>query len=212
MVNHPKLLYDWLRLEVRDHHLTEILDSLGQNIREISTELDHIAASNDEEWHSVATDDAAEWLENVLGFCFVICQVYLDRVGQRLEIIGKRACQAHVDLGMIPRTKWAALDCGELLRTCKSITQVRAINNLANYFKHRAQWDKEWKNLSKDQMRTVDTLKALGCKPRSCSNFRKAAKFFGNGEYYNTMVFEKIVRSWAEGLLEAMHLQLSIDK
>jgi hypothetical protein len=227
-LNRPKLLYKLFELEVHDQHLTEVLGSLAQSIREVSSELDQIAENNnhecevsselnqiaencDYEWLDIRSEDAAIWLENVLGVCFVICQVYIDRVGKQLEQVCQRACKANIDLGSIPRTKEAAIDCGDLLRTCENITKVRSIHCLANYFKHQAEWNYEWEGLSNQQTRTANVIQKLGCHSHSDGNFRNASEFFTNTEYYRTDVFEKIVRTWAETLLDALKTQLHIE-
>jgi hypothetical protein len=174
--------------------LLETLTPIGKAIREHVTWIGSSAATSNEEDENPLVGIACEAIENLLGLCFVICQVFITDVvsvcyGIRLLAEGEP-----------PKKK-------DLLATCSTrvsgtaYTQVQAIDGLANYFKHRDEWPSgEWpcKGPAKCTTRIV---RALGIQPESTRSFRTGFEaVVGDGAYSDVARLGEVVENWGAGL------------
>ncbi|OHB62191.1 MAG: hypothetical protein A2167_01800 [Planctomycetes bacterium RBG_13_46_10] len=79
------------------------------------------------------------------------------------------------------------------------ITEVQAINALANYFKHYEDWPFDWtKGKVKRQKDTIDILKELGITSRGTGNLRTGSEKLGNSNYYNLKKLSKALEKWSK--------------
>ena len=163
-------------------------------------------------------DDELEMIENLLGVAFVACQVYITSI---VSMVSKARTKKSTD----PRcrsltTKKEILQYGNpsVNTTGKTyVTQIQLMDAMANYYKHRDQWElafkeefvgKEKYNVSywkvekkKNNRSTIKVLKAIGAVPNSSGNFRLAAEILGN-EDYDVRSFVEILEAWGQRIKE----------
>ncbi|HVB57664.1 MAG TPA: hypothetical protein VNE63_14745 [Candidatus Acidoferrales bacterium] len=174
--------------------LLETLTPIGKAIHEEVAWIGSSAATSDKGDENPLVGMACEAIENLLGLCFVICQVFITDVvsvcyGIRLLAEGEP-----------PKKK-------DLLATCSTrvsrteYTQVQATDALANYFKHRDQWpSKEWPRKAPSKY-TAQVISALGNKPGSTRNFRTGFEaVVGDSAYSDVARLGEVVENWAAGL------------
>lgn len=74
--------------------------------------------------------------------------------------------------------------------------------SVANYFKHRDEWDRsEWQNPAGQSGRTITLIQALGLhEDNESGNLRLAAHRLGCGDDHNVMVLSEIIDEWVKAL------------
>lgn len=178
-------------------NLGNLLQPLGQEIRAAIDRIGTINEEHDPEWKIFALEEEAELIENLLGTCFLICQVYITEVVSRAEKI-HRAFQRHsgFDLAGERFDKPSLLACGGDYIGELRITRVAAIDALANYFKHREEWPADWEKLDRRQSRTADIIRRLGGRPESIGNILRGAEAIGNKSHYDLRLFRRTLEKW----------------
>jgi hypothetical protein len=80
-----------------------------------------------------------------------------------------------------------------------SYSKIEVLWELANYFKHRDEWDLDtWDGPPTKQIaHTVDVIRAAGLQPSSSGNMRTGAEALGNPDYADLAVFEDVIERWA---------------
>jgi hypothetical protein len=89
------------------------------------------------------------------------------------------------------------------------LTQIEAIVNLANYFKHRSEWKPDWSKLSGQAGRTATLVQKLGLASGSTGNLKQGARKPGNRDYDDLTVFVEVVDAWATKVLTLAQRQMA---
>jgi hypothetical protein len=86
--------------------------------------------------------------------------------------------------------------------TGSPVTLIQFMDGVANYFKHRDEWNKwDWSKLSGQSRRTADVIQAGGLKNGFTGNLRAGATALGNKDLVDTGIFADIIEAWSSGVL-----------
>jgi hypothetical protein len=138
-------------------------------------------------------DDQCQLIKNLLGAAFVVCQARITAVvsgGIKLAIycgnkgIPFTACATRKD---------AILTMGPTF-TGSPVTLIQFMDAIANYFKHRDEWDEvDWSKLTGQSKRTADVIQMRGLKPGFTGSLRAGAEARGSKDFVSTGVFTDII-------------------
>jgi hypothetical protein len=86
--------------------------------------------------------------------------------------------------------------------TSSAITLIQFMDAVANYFKHRDEWDEwDWSKLTGQSKRTADVIQAGGLKHGTTGNLRAGAAMLGNKDFVGTGIFADIIDAWSGDVL-----------
>ena len=213
-----------LRDIARGDRLEQLHEPIELAIRRCRAEIDRARATVDEfekPWVDEIVNRECDQIEELLGVAFGATQVVLTAFRTRFVRL-LRYCQE--DLG-----KNVAVDSGnggrELfknapeLRSGCGFTVIQAINEVANYWKHKDEWTVSHEQaegstvsiwLAKTNQRTVNTVMVLGMQPSSTGNLRKATELLGVKRYEDLRPIRSKVEKWMKDLLSMVERELGI--
>ncbi len=180
----------------------EALAPIGKAIQEEVTWIGLSAATSDEKDENPLVCMVCEAIENLLGLCFVICQVFITNV---VSVCGR------IPIANEQKTKKTKFR-SNLLGRCSPIaikyTQVAMIDGLANYFKHRDEWPSGVLPSDGPAKETACIIKALHGESDSARKLRKGFEaVVGDSEYSRVDRLAESVQSWAEKLRDQYESQ-----
>jgi hypothetical protein len=194
-----------LESDGRDESMVVVLDALGDAISAAGRRTHEAVRSGDEQYADAVIDRECAIVESLLGAAFIVCQTKITAI-----IAGAydaRICLDPLRRSMLP-FKDKALSVLEVGATLGSTgySAVAAINEVANYFKHHEEWDGVSWEPNKRNEKTIPVIRALGLKPLSTGNLRRAAKAFGWkwDERGSLHVLDRAIAEWAELVVEAI--------
>lgn len=214
--------------------MERVLEPIAKGIKACIATIDKADASGNEEYAQVVADDEVEVIEGLLGAVFVVCQTEIERVTRAVELLHKHAGNVPAPKGPV-KLKSTGTDKGSIMaagsaKVGKStITEVQALNAVANYFKHRLAWSPDWaKTLAaampaptakgkkpkvnpkdKQTAATIRALQAIGLKQGSNGNLRSAAEVLGNAGYTDVDKIVDTLKSWRTNVFKAYETELS---
>lgn len=190
--------------------LERVLEPLGHAIASADNALSDKNLTDLHPHHVEAIEDKETWIiENLLGAAFITCQTHISLVVS--TVMGLHACvrkNSTAPLSCCGDNKASVLSLGSPLVGHSGYTAVQVIDAAANYFKHRAEWDPEWKKLNTLQQMTADVLTAIGATPGSSGNMRTVAEVLGNPRFSKTSAFVSTVMGWHHAVEEAHRNEL----
>ena len=156
-------------------------------------------------------------IEELAGVGFTLAQVYISQVISSTESL----CQ----IAGIERPKPLMIRQSNSRRVGSSqFTQIEVIWDVANYYKHKDEWQgKSWRHIERSQSRvdkqrakTIQVLRAIGCEEHCTGNFRRAAEALGMANYELGQLAE-ILEAWHAKLREVYeeqlkHLKLALEE
>jgi len=157
-----------------------VLSTLGGGIRKSAKRIDR--APDDD----ILVDVETEYVENMLGTAYVVCQNEITAVVQAALNVTDNAPNKTIFLGRTRKSReWSVRAVGPQFD--KKLSKVEVLWQLGNYFKHRDEWGTStWKGGSKW---TLQAINAAGLRPGSSGNLRQGAQALGNTEYTNVATF-----------------------
>jgi len=73
---------------------------------------------------------------------------------------------------------------------------------LANYFKHREEWDKlDWSALDKQSRRTAEVIEQVQLASGSTGNLRRGFSALHNNSYAELKILAEIIDAWSAKVL-----------
>lgn len=195
--------------------LTRVLLPFDETLRATSRRIDDLGPpknGDDEERIIAVVDDEVDYVEELLGASFVICQRYLTvGVSYTKEL--------HDELKREGNTPFACIGDSNketLMRTASSPihdggpTQIEVINGFANYFKHASEWRTEWSTMKDRDKRTALVVAAAGAHQYSTGNLRAGASALGLGieQFCRVGELVEILARWRWGLAELHRKEL----
>lgn len=166
------------------------------------TEIEQAAAEGDDiDW---LVDESAELIENLLGAVYVVCQARITNVISAVKHLGDYCTKNNVTTKNLVTGKAALLALGRPVSKL-AVSEVTALNALANYFKHRDEWSEQvdWTKLTGQSLDTATIIMQLGLKPLSTGNLSTGAAALGNSNSRTVGVFDDAVGAWC-GQIVAM--------
>lgn len=206
-INFVKLHLHLLRYTAEADELRAVLEALSKAIEASQRRMKEALGSKQEKYIEYVSDTESDLVENLLGAAFIVCQVQITSIAQRAidaraEIL-KSACPEFNEFG---DKKWGVMLKGEQFGR-SSYSKVCVLNSLANYFKHRDEWEPklDWTMLkSRGSRNTALVIEAAGLKPGSTGNLRNGAESLGLGGYHQLSILTDIIGSWAENILSVL--------
>jgi hypothetical protein len=197
----------------------DLLDALAASIRRTTEFMERTSAkrTTGDEW----PDD--DWfveegvlVDDVLGLAFVTCQLFITAVVsvcQRLHRFPAfQTGTAHGEaepIGILSTDKYRLLKRNSSIVGASGITQVEAMETLANYFKHRDEWPGKWEDLKDTQKRTAESMKLLGLLKDEAGDivrvgdFRDGFKLLAGRDHYDELRnLKAILDSWRDELVK----------
>jgi hypothetical protein len=163
-----------------------VLDTIGVGIRKANERADK---ASDEDG---IVDDECEFVENLLGAAYVVCQAQITAVVQAaLKVPDHGLGQAHDVRALGPRFN-------------ADHSQIEVLWALANYFKHRDEWPTDWKNMNGLSKRTATVIEAAGLCCGSSGNLRTGAEALGNSDYNNVTAFYGAISQWSTAVRDRL--------
>ncbi|MGA2229470.1 MAG: hypothetical protein ABSH22_00960 [Tepidisphaeraceae bacterium] len=163
-------------------------------------------AGNDvnSEW---VTNQEFELIENLVGAAFVVGQAFTTRVAElAIRIEGalhrddKPATGPSKAAG--PKKNEIAARCRQLRAEkigSTGLTVPEAVHALANYFKHREQWPRDWSKAGSLESGTIDVIQKLGANSAASDNLAAGLENMGYQNYDLSRLGEDL-HLWAKGV------------
>jgi hypothetical protein len=187
--------------------------------QEIAASSQRVKNAKDEYRGEVEIEECA-LIDELLGMAFVAAQIFITGVRTIVEDLS-RACSANgrpLPLVKDPKAKasWV-LDIGEQVAG-STYTAIQVAYHVANYWKHRDEWEtcekvtgerfsRVWKTDNKND-KTVRILSSIGIEYSTGplpGHLRTAAEAFGvTDDYADLSPVRQKVRHWAEALYKAV--------
>ncbi len=146
-------------------------------------------------------------IENLLGLAFVAAQVFITQVVDScgsLHTVYKETYGHHLLGHNGNRKSVTSRDCDFVNGT--RVRTVAAIDGLANYYKHRDEWRKDWEaeaRLNPNSRRTIKILSDLGFDENSPWILREAFRLIAGGEFQDRLHFlGEVLEKWKDDLLK----------
>jgi len=137
-------------------------------------------------------------IEDLLGLCYVISQLFITNV--------KSKCESYVKQFNLIESESKKLNTISLLKMWnelvpgKNIYQIQAINSIANYYKHKDEWDNNW-SISRLNEFTIPDIIDLGMDRKNKKNIQMISKLIFNVDVYGiSECLFKLLRLWAENI------------
>ena len=202
-----------LDLALRDTTFENVLRHLGEGVNAASRRAN--SAEGDEDWVDAVVDEECDFIEDILGAAFVVCQTRITAITSLALQLRQRAVDKGTSFAAFGGKKENVRALGEaasLLSVAgQSVSKVEVLWALANYFKHRDEWRKmDWTELDKGQQPTVRVIVAAGLAAGSSGNLRRGARALGNTSFEETEVFARIVNEWGEKVRGAIGKELGL--
>ena len=177
-----------LRAIAHDNTYERVLDTISNGINAADNRISNVVGVDDDMYKDYVVDSECDLVENLLGSAFVVCQTHILSVASRASAIYK-------SVGITHRSQpYQLYDA-----------KIQAIVSLANYFKHRVEWNGlDWEKISKNNFhakRTISEIKKLGLVAGSTGNLRTGSEWLGNKDYVQTSRFVYIIDAWSEELI-----------
>jgi hypothetical protein len=200
-INMRQFLLTMTRESYRSETLDRIHEPIELAIKSLIKSCDEIDES-DPEAYQVILDDCNEEVDQLLGIAFVATQGVITGVRSAVARLSD-SCNRHLGLKLSFTT-----DKRSLYRFApdvrEGITEIEAIDAVANYWKHNEEWEVEWDDgglarwkHSGQNKRTIEIVKCLGVQPLATRNLGVAAENLGVKQQYDLSPLRIKVTSWA---------------
>jgi hypothetical protein len=175
-----------------------VLLTLGAGIRKSTRRIDR--APDD-----MLVDVEIEFIENMLGATYVVCQNEITAVVQATLKVANDVPNKALFQGRTPKNRESSVRAlGPQFD--KKFSKVEILWQLGNYFKHRDEWDPtSWKGGSSW---TLAAINAAGLRPGCSGNLRQGAEALGNAKYADVTLFQQIIRSWSDDVRKQINANL----
>jgi len=202
--HNPRL---WLlKYEVEDERFLQIIGDFADLIKRSERACEKAAKQGIPEYAEAVADTESDYLEELVGASFLVLQAKIRRVDQaakRLVTFMKE--QYGVTISGLDHQSVFGLE-GNYRNSGHS--RVALIWAVANYYKHRDEWDADvWKNTPAGSRsgdphghsrRTRRVVEKVGIVHLSTGNMRTAYKFFRVEPYSRCEKLAEKVQSWAK--------------
>ena len=188
-----------------------VLAALVACIRAACARVEEAASCGDPQWEDAWVDEECDLVENLLGIAYVVCQTWILSVTNRaLQLRGIAIGSGRSFSAFGSRKEDVRALCKPISQE-SSVTKVDLLWALANYYKHREEWNTvNWSRLKGSAKLTVCVLRAAGLTEGCTGNLRRGAEALGNNDYVSLHVFENIVDGWAHHVLEKCRAELDL--
>ena len=194
-------------------NIDRVLQPIGEAI---ATSLQDVETSNfknvADEYLDAFVEDDIEVVENLLGTAFVICQTYISTVISRVRALHRLYEKEHnsVALTTTSTNRPDIMAFGSPRVGNSRLSEVQVIDAFANYFKHQAEWNRDWDKLPQKSALTAQVISAVGASRGATGNLRTGAKVLGNESYAKVSLFADILRRWLQNIHDGYQKELEL--
>ena len=191
-----QLLLSLLRSTINDDTYARVLRTIGSGIKEAEVRVNMAHEENPKNLDMIV-DDECDFVENLLGAAFVVCQTQINTVTSRaLTVYGALPTASETSYPSDPYKLYGrGAEAGEL-------SKVTGMVALANYFKHRSEWAADWSKQTGTAKHTISKVTKIGLKQNCSGNLRTGAEWLGNSSYEKTEIFVNEINAWSKLVLE----------
>lgn len=202
-----------LKYEVDDTRFLQIFADFASLIRRSEKARERAAKQGNADYAEFVGESEAEYLEEIIGASFLILQAKIRRVTVAVQRLREFARDQHkIELGGLGRTRVMSLD-GPFKKNAPS--QINLIWAIANYFKHRDEWQHDaWKDKKPKEQEdhalrqareTRRVVENAGIVEFSTGNMRTAYEYFGIDPYSKCELLARDVQDWSERVYGEAH-------
>lgn len=133
--------------------------------------------------------------EILYGLSFFICQQFITYVVSNIKKMHESLKEKGVALKTTNGSKLELLKIATKVIQGTNITEIQAIDALANYYKHQDEWTDSWKSLKQPHAQTANLLLELGLN-EDVPIFMKALQHFGIADFKGLHRLPTILEKW----------------
>ena len=210
-------VYDWIlshgTIDFQLETVQDALSGIAQGIQRCVERVENAAAVGSDEYAEIIAEQKGETIESLLGSAFVVCQTHITRVVADIRTLHRLASNGAegrpaVELATTTAHKREVILFGSPRIDGTNITEVQAMDALANYFKHRDEWVRDWANLTGQSGRTVAVIQPIGLEQGASGNLRTGAETLGNVDYVSMTSFVNKLSDWHKHLIDTYKTEL----
>jgi hypothetical protein len=200
--NRTAVSLELVKLAAEDLTYRDVLSAISDGIRAAEGRLDDAAQRGDDDWLKAVNDEECDLLENLLGAAYVVCQTQITAVTARALAVRKCRLGDGKAFTAFGEGKADVRALGDALPFPATATKVELVWALANYFKHREEWDKlEWSALDKQSRRTAEVLEQVQLASATTGNLRRGFSALHSNSYAELESLAAIVDAWSAKVL-----------
>ena len=183
--------------------LVDVLMEFKRSIGRVDEQAKKITDGLDKDNADYIREVAGLTIEQLFGGAFVTCQASITAVVSRIKELHNVATESNITINSVPKEKNRLLTFQSPELTAH-ITQIQAIDALANYFKHNDEWPPGWVNADGRSQATILCLQALGFVYGNDAILRKAIELFDS----NLIVLANAINGWHETIVAQLKIEL----
>lgn len=179
-------------------HLRGTIERVFERTDEITKTL----AQDNAQW---IWEDTNASVDALRGSAFVICQAAITSIVSRVKALHEYARCCGVSLSSVPNNKAQLLAFRSAPIPSTTVTQIEAIEALANYFKHHDEWPAGWINPDARSRPTIAILQTLGFQYGNPSILADAAAMFQS----NLFALANAVNEWHGAIVNELKKEVT---
>lgn len=203
-------------MEAPSLDVTAILVALGKAIGTAKARLQQMEKKWDGSPETEPPWDEQGQIEHLLGLGFVAAQVYVTQIADSCSSLHDTYKSAHgSELLGHNGSRDSVMTRSNPMIAGTNVTSVFAVDTIANYYKHRDEWRKDWQqeSLNKWSRGTIETLATLGFGENSAWVLLHAFKLIvGHDRYEGLMELGLILERWKDDLLTTYRKTLGFGR
>ena len=199
-VNLYKIHLDLISLAFQYDIAIDVLHELRKTIQRIHERTIDITKDLAQDNAEFIWENTNSAIEDLHGAAFVICQSSVTAIVSRIKAVHQFAGSEGTPINSVPSEKKDLLTFRSSVIPSKTVTQIQAVDALANYFKHNDEWPRGWVNADSRIKPTIDILHALGFQSGNNAILRGAMELFDS----NLLALANAVNEWHEAILKEL--------
>jgi hypothetical protein len=184
---------------------SDVLLELRKTIERVRKNTDDVTKRIDQDSAAFIWETTNSIIENLHGAAFVVCQASITAIISRVKALHTFAKGDGHPISSVPNDKNQMLTFKSSVVASTNVSQVQAIDAVANYFKHNDEWPRGWINPDARSKPTITTLQALGFQFGNSAILTDAVKFFDS----NLLSLANAVNVWHEAIVEELKKELT---
>lgn len=203
-LNFYKIYLESLSIAFQYDITFDVLHELHKTIERVSNRTFDITKGVSQDIAELIWEDTNAAVDDLHGAAFVICQAAITSIVSRVKTLHKFAQSAGNAINSVPNDKGQLLAFKSAVIPSKTVTQVEAIDALANYFKHHDEWRAGWADPDARSKAAIATLQALGFQYGNSAILRNAVTLFES----DLLALVNAVNVWHEAIVAELRKEL----
>jgi len=182
--------------------IREEIDWRKSSVRQILFALSQGLDANVQQFHDGGdVDDALEYEDDLCGIAFVTAQAYITGVVADVNTLRGHALRG----ARSPISKHELLKTANPIVGDTTLTRMQLCDTMANYYKHRDEWDEWAASTTSAAARTIELLRTAGFTEGDkhlCTTV--ATLLFGNVEVNSLVPLVDMLSSWRVAVIASV--------